>query len=84
MGTFGPTFWGHFFRSQQKSRELFGAPSWGEAICDPTGRRGELEAPGGIKGILEASERHLGGIWEGSERLGIPRGSQGDLSDVSS
>ena len=25
-----------------------------------------------------------GGIWEGSERLGVPRGSQGDLSRVCS
>ena len=37
-----------------------------------------------LNAIREASGRHLGGIWEGSERLGVPRGSQGDLSHASS
>ena len=41
--------------------------------------------PGGhLGGIWGASGRHLGGIWEGSGRLGVPRGSQGNLSHVSS
>ena len=51
---------GSLFQVAKKSKEFFGVRSWGQAICDPAGRRGEL------RGIWEASGRHLGGIWEAS------------------
>ena len=34
-------FWGSLFQVTKKSKEFFGLRSWGEAICDPAGRRGE-------------------------------------------
>ena len=37
-----------------------------------------------LGGIREASGEHRGGIWEGSEGLGVPKGSQGVLSHGSS
>ena len=58
----GDGFLGTLFRSEKNYRFTF--PSWGEAILDPTGRRGYWKASG----------RHLGGapskeIEEGPEEL---------------
>jgi len=63
LGTPFGDIWLHFggslFQVAKKSKEFFRTCSWGEAICDPAGRRGE-QASG------EPSGRHLRSIWEAS------------------
>ena len=62
FGTLGPTFLGLFFRSG-KTQQIFLLRSWVEAICDPSGRRGEL---GGIWfpfRYFSLVDLTLGGAW---------------------
>ena len=68
LETFGTTFCGHVLRSQ-KSRTVFvGLRAWGQAICDPSGRRGELTG-------------HLGDIWEASRRTWGQDASRRNVSE---
>ena len=74
LGTPFGDLWLHFcgslFQVAKKSKCFFGTCSWAWAICNPAGRRGELEASGRhLRGIWEAS----GGIWEASGRARCQR-----------
>ena len=63
-------FWGSYFQVTRKAKGFFGLRSWGQAICDPSGRRGEL---GSIwEGIWEASGSNFDPGGTPGESLGPP------------
>ena len=51
----GDDFLGSVFQVSKNAKDFFGFCSWGEAIFDPSGRRGEL----GTQGPQEAQSRIL-------------------------